>query len=254
QDADGRRELIIVDPTSGAVITPTQETGDVNSLAWSPDSRSLAFVAGNGLFVISVEDMNPTLVAEGGYPTWSPDGTQIAYQNGESIHVTDVDGAGDVRLAEGFLPAWSPTDARIAFVDNADLQIIAMNADGTERTRLTDIPSDDTGRPTWAPDGSRIAFEVLHDGDYDIYAIDEDGTGLDDLTQGRGDENVPTWSPDGTKIAFIAGKAVSDNPRNTGTFDIHVIDADGTQTARLTDGRAPAYALSWQRLESTLSD
>jgi TolB protein len=58
-----------------------------------------------------------------------------------------------------------------------------MNADGSGRTRLTDIPGNDHWPPTWSPDSTRIAFTSdgveVHS---QIYVINSDGSGLTRLT------------------------------------------------------------------------
>ena len=43
------------------------------------------------------------------------------------------------------------------------------------------------------------------------------------------DDDEPDWSPDGTKIAFVSN-------RNLGVNQIYVMDADGSNQIRLTDG------------------
>ena len=50
-------------------------------------------------------------------------------------------------------------EKRIAFSSdrNGDAEIYVMDADGSNQTRLTNIPNYDS-RPSWSPDGSRIAF------------------------------------------------------------------------------------------------
>jgi Tol biopolymer transport system component len=63
-----------------------------------------------------------------------------------------------------------------------------------------------------------------------IAVINEDGTGLTDLT-GGGQERDPTWSPDGSQIAFF------DN-RYGGTNLIRM-NADGTAQVPLTDSISP---------------
>ena len=60
------------------------------------------------------------------------------------------------------------------------------------------------GWPTWAPDGGRIAFESDRSGNWDIWVMNPDGTGLTNLTQSPEDELYPAWSPDGKKIAFTS--------------------------------------------------
>jgi Tol biopolymer transport system component len=96
--------------------------------------------------------------------------------------------------------------------------------------------------------GSDIAFVSTRDGDYAIFAMGADGGGQHRLTS-RDSVDVstpqrlffqvePAWSPDGSKIAFAS--------RRAGTFDIYVMNADGTQTERLTSGKSidnhPSYS------------
>ena len=78
-------------------------------------------------------------------------------------------------------------------------------SDGSGLSRLT---SDDTSiddSSVWSPDGTKIAFESIGEGDdTDIYVVNAaDGTGLTQLTSdGPSDDVDPVWSPDGIKIAF----------------------------------------------------
>jgi Tol biopolymer transport system component len=83
--------------------------------------------------------------------------------------------------------------------------------------------------------GDDIAFVSSRDGDYAIYVMAADGSGERRLTDERGDistpagvqfQTDPAWSPDGTRIAFASAR--------DGSFDIYVMNADGTGTKRLT--------------------
>jgi TolB protein len=76
--------------------------------------------------------------------------------------------------------------------------------------------------PAWAP-GSEIIF----DNGGHIHAIMPDGTGQRQVTSGSGSNDFPSWSLDGTRIVFDSERGV----RN-----LFVIDSDGTNERRLTNG------------------
>ena len=79
---------------------------------------------------------------------------------------------------------------------------------------------------------SPIAFV----GDDQIYLIDSDGTGLRRLTS-TGRNWAPTWSPDGQRIAFVSDRA--------GGFQLHVMNADGSNVVRRPSSTSPSYYPTW---------
>jgi TolB protein len=68
----------------------------------------------------------------------------------------------------------------------------------------------------------------------DVYVVDANGTSLRRLTTSPGDDFDPSWSPDGTRIAF--------RRERSGEPEIWIMNADGTQQRRLTDGLSPAWS------------
>ena len=48
---------------------------------------------------------------------------------------------------------------------------------------------------SWSPDGSRIAFSSNRDGNFDIYTMSADGSGLTRLTNHPASDKDPVWSP-----------------------------------------------------------
>ena len=46
---------------------------------------------------------------------------------------------------------------------------------------LTDSPASNS-KPTWSPDGSKLAFVSNRDDDDEIYVMNTDGTGVTQLT------------------------------------------------------------------------
>jgi len=141
-------------------------------------------------------------------------------------------------------PAWSPDGAKIAFVSQRDenYEIYVMNADGSEKKRLTNDANDNGrfwGRFSWSPDGEKIAFESARYGDpnSEIYVMNTDGGGNKTLTSNSDYDGGPSWSPDGKKIAFE-----SHRDRNP---EIYVMNADGTEQKRLTDLPSDDRCPSW---------
>ena len=56
-------------------------------------------------------------------------------------------------------------------------------ADGSGRTRLTEIPGNDHWPPAWSPDGTRIAFTSdATKGNPEIYVMNVGSSGLTKLT------------------------------------------------------------------------
>src|SRR5919106_145760 len=92
-----------------------------------------------------------------------------------------------------------------------------------------------------------LAFVSTRDGDYAIFEMNADGGAQHRLTPREvGDitspaklffQVSPVWSPDATQIAFAS--------RRSGSFDIYVMNADGTGTRQLTSGKQNDSHPSW---------
>ena len=139
-------------------------------------------------------------------------------------------------MASTILADASPTTTpapcgQIAFVSNRDgnNEIYAMNADGSNQTRLTNNPTFDNG-PSFARDGSKIAFFSDRDGNQEIYVMNADGSNQTRLTNNQAIDISPSFSPDGSKIAFVSNR--------DGNQEIYVMNADGSNQTRLTNNSA----------------
>ena len=83
----------------------------------------------------------------------------------------------------------------------------------------------------------RIAFASDRDGDFEIYTVNPDGSGLAQVTSNAHDDRDPAWSPDGTRIAFTSVRE--------GNSDVYVIGADGQGERRITVPPAVDAAPAW---------
>ncbi len=79
---------------------------------------------------------------------------------------------------------------------------------------------------------TKIAFTSNRDGNDEIYVMDGDGRNQRRVTVNLARDEYPAWSPDGKKIAFVSNR----NNVNKDYGQIWVIDADGKNPIRLTDG------------------
>lgn len=82
-------------------------------------------------------------------------------------------------------------------------QICIMNADGSGRRQLTNLPST-AFYPSLSLDGGTVYFSSNQSGTFEIYSIDINGNGLQRLTSGIGSLYAPQLSPNGEKIIFTS--------------------------------------------------
>jgi uncharacterized protein (TIGR02145 family) len=75
--------------------------------------------------------------------------------------------------------------------------------------------------------GGVLAFVSERTGSPQIYLMNADGSGLQQLTDDQREHWYPHWSPDGSMLAFHSH-------RNDSIWSIYKIDADGTNLTRLT--------------------
>jgi Tol biopolymer transport system component len=131
--------------------------------------------------------------------------------------------------------AYSADGRRIAYCSGqggGPVQVWTMKQNGTDKQQVTHLTGPATF-PDFSPDGSKIVFTAKPAGSptRDIYVIGSDGSGLTQLTSGSVDNAYPAFSPDGTKIAFTS--------RRTGTSQVWVMNADGSNQTQLTFDAQP---------------
>ena len=123
--------------------------------------------------------------------------------------------------------------------------IYFANTDGTNLKRLTNYNTY-TAEGVLSPDGKKIVFTSLKDGDLEIYTMNVDGTDVRRLTHTPGYDGGPWWSPDGTKIAYRAHhpqdeaqladhkKLLAQNLVRPSRVEIFVMNADGSEQRQIT--------------------
>jgi TolB protein len=135
-----------------------------------------------------------------------------------------------------------PLPGRILFVKDGDLWVYDSNAPHAFATGGT------FAQPSWAPDGSSLAFVYKGTNFADIFISDDQGQSQTRLTASQStvldnnDWNLrPAWSPDGRTIAFVSDHA-------TAFPTLQLMGADGTgRRALSTPGvnQEAVDAISW---------
>jgi len=222
--------------------------------AWSPDGGMLAFVRWTvpwGIYVINADGTGERLIWQQNLvrsPTWSPDGRRLAFTRQEGgaparsicvpgygcfelsadpywrLGVVSLDGGEKEDLPDdlhSFSPTWSPLGNRIVYGGERGLR--ATFLDEVPRFVFEDISA---AFPVFSPDGARLAFMYKRHDHWDIFVINADGSGLQQLTSSsplaeKPAHNVsPTWSPDGQHILFLSDR--------DGRWRPYIMAADGS--------------------------
>lgn len=198
--------VFIVDPDGVAPRAVAHVPG--RSPRLSPDGTRVAFLTGSWTAtVIAVSDTGgagPHPIAGGSGTTawnaaWSPDGTRLAYTYGDTtrvlqVHVVNADGSDDhavthMAAAEGSaqMPAWSPDGRRLAIqVSNGPsklghIWVVDLASGAAHKLAAHTTPYLDEV-PTWFPDGKRIAFQSDRTGRTEVWVMNDDGTGVRQVT------------------------------------------------------------------------
>ena len=150
--------------------------------------------------------------------TWSPDEQYLAFNlttdEKTEMYVVKVEEA----LAN---PATEPL--RLSVSNDREYHILSWQPI-IEENLARDVP---TPQPKFALEGL-LAFASDQNGNYDIYTMLPDGSGLTNITNNPAGDSLPFWSPDGQRIAFISDRNSS--------VQIYLMNADGSNIVQLTTG------------------
>jgi Tol biopolymer transport system component len=173
---------------------------------------------------------------------------------GAQVAMIKADGSGFRQLTTGpnnnGFPSMSPDGKRFVYrtfgPDGDGLRI--MNID---TQAVTTLSKGYDNFPLWSPRGDLIMFSRIDQGDYEIYTIKPDGTGVRRLTFSPGNDAHQAWSPDGEYIVFASSRMgfkdeviYTDAPQPYG--ELFVMRFDGTDVQQLTDNQWEDGTPAWQ--------
>jgi dipeptidyl aminopeptidase/acylaminoacyl peptidase len=194
-----RPARVFVVPADGSAPPRSVTPGpfEATGLAWSPDSRSLAFASGRheswdldlavDLWVVPADGGSaPERITGCGpsysLPSWSPDGDRLA------CYVNPT-------------PLESPRHRQVAVVDVASGKEQVLTA-GLDRNCA---PFGIGLAPAWI--GDSLLFGVDDHGNVHLYTVPADGAGAPVLVAG-GERWISEWDWAGGTLAFVAGSPV----------------------------------------------
>jgi dipeptidyl aminopeptidase/acylaminoacyl peptidase len=226
-----RSGLLIVRPDGSGVrfLAPIQSTNSRmpetgKRLAWSPDSKQIAFLSALPGPEAAAASGDPMVITRYLYRPDASDGVN-PFSDNRRLHIfmADLGGAPIRQLTDGPYHEhsidWSPRGDEILFVSNREPDpdrffnndIFALKVTGNTIRRLTATESSEY-RPRWSPDGNRIVFQATRRGvtyldavmeDMHLWMMDASGNHAHELTAAIDNrQGEPFWNPEGTFVYF----------------------------------------------------
>lgn len=214
-------------------IAVTQLTSDPASdihPVYSPNGQKIAFASNRSgnwdIWIVALDGTPPQQITNGAgdeiHPSWSPDGSRLVYcslpQRGQwELWVADAtNGGGNKRFfGYGLFPEWSPVEDVILY------QRARERGSHWFSVWTVQLVNGEPRYPTEVAAAADAAFIT------------------------------PSWSTDGSQIAFTAVAPTSTTETSTGVpsgqADIWMVDTDGRNRVRLTDGHTANFGPAWSR-------
>ena len=184
----------------------------------------------------------------------------------QDVYAMDADGSnvrrltftkGELGSGHSSMPTWSPTREVIAFSSDRRLDepaneskgendVFLMNPDGSGIRRLTHDPASD-GQPDFSPDGEKVVFTSLRNGNPEIYTISWDSKLVQRLTDWEGWDEFPDWHPDGSRILF-------ESEGREGFDGLFVMDSNGENVRHIINGHRGRWSPDGRRIAFAARD
>lgn len=243
RDVDGQWQLFRLALADRSLRQMTTLKGGADEPRVSPDGRQVAYrtyIDGVGptLFVMDAEGdqqrpmTTPPMTAAPG--EWLPGTTVYAFLSefGGIAQVWLFDAetgrvkrlTGGAQLKSGIMP--SPDGQTLAVH-----KVLIDVGTGKERRWAAARPGVVEELATWNPAGTAMVCVSNRDKkSYEIYRMNPDGTGEQNLTRHPAFDSFPAWSPEGSLIAFTSGR------RGHGQYEIYTMDPNGDHVRQVTHG------------------
>lgn len=224
-----------------------------NSIAWSPDSRSVAFLSDAEapgqlqLYIYHCTDHSLRRLSNFkgtvATPRWSPDGRKLAL-----LFTENAD-----RLAGPLVAVPAPTGVIESEIHEQTLVLVDAVTGAVEPLTAADRYVYEFD---WSPRGDSIVATGAHgSGDNnwykaELFVVNIATRSERSLAKPEMQIAVPRWSPDGQSIAFVGG-LISDESIASG--DVYTVPSAGGALRNVTPALSgSAFALNWRRDSKSL--
>lgn len=161
------------------------------------DGQELGQLAFNydGKIIVYVRGGSANRAGEYPNPTSNPEGVE------QALWAIRVDEGEPWRLGQGSGPVPSPAANQVAYGLRGRIYLAKL--DGDSKPKQIFKARGRNGSPTWAPDGSKIAFVSSREDHSFIGIYDFEAKSISWLSPSVDRDRYPVWSPSGKHIAFI---------------------------------------------------
>ena len=226
---EGKKGLAVSRPDGSGLRFLAEMTGtnspltfEGRAIAWSPDSKRIAFVSATPGPETALASGDPVVITRYLYKPDAEEGlTRFNDNRRRHIFIVDVDGGAPRQLTTGDTEEhsidFSPDGREIAFVSSREPDpdlfynpdLFALRVEDGQVRRITATESAEY-QPRWSPDGKSILFLGTRRGltdlettmeDTHVWVMAADGSGRREL--GRAVDNrqqAATWSSDGSAV------------------------------------------------------
>ncbi len=241
---------------------------------WSPDGELIAFLRrndvgsrywhANELWIMDRkgEQVRKLLTGQFYNPhvSWSLDNRLLAFEVDEEgerrIYTMDWQFGRIKQLVRGEGPAWSPTSNRLVFRRREkEMDVIyRINSDGSGLRAIARVPIERRQRtytylhaPSWAPDGTRVAFGVNNSKYVGIRIQDIEGQRLKEIQTQHQQVHRLNWSANGTLLAYVLSG--SNRPGQRIDKQLHIsASAPALTQSQILKHTSPAWSPTGKQL------
>ena len=241
---------------------------------WSPDGEFIAFLKredlksrywrANELWITDRKGERGRKYYTGHFynphVSWSLDSRLVAFEVDEAgqryIYTVDWKFGQAKRLARGDGPAFSPTSNRLVFRRHEKgLDVVyRINSDGSGLSGIARVPLERPRRtytylsaPSWAADGTRVAFGVNSSKYVGIRIQNIEGQRIKEIQTQHQQVRQVDWAADGTRIAYVLSG--SNRPGQRIDKQLHLSETVSAQTqSEILKHTSPSWSPTGKRL------